>query len=90
MLGADYYSNFQDSVPAPGCDYTLTNRILTDYLGDRDVVNLSVHFNNPQTLGSAWDDGMDFDSLFVENSRVQKNMRTSKSIRDVPTSKYSQ
>ncbi len=72
MLGADYYGNFQDSVPAPPCDYALTNEVLKKYLTPQGIVNLSVHVNNPQTLGSAWDNTIDFDSLFVEDSRVQQ------------------
>jgi len=72
MLGADYYGNFKDSIPGAECSHQLTNKVLIDYLGEKDIVNLSVHFNNPQTSGSAWDHNIDFDSLFVENSRVQK------------------
>ncbi|MFC2125221.1 glycosyl hydrolase [Bacteroidota bacterium] len=72
MLGADYYGNFKDSVPGAECAYELTNSVLINYLGEKDIVNLSVHFNNPQTSGAAWDNDMDFDSLFVENSRVRK------------------
>lgn len=76
MLGADYYSNFQDSLPAPPCNYTLTNSILIAYLKKNGLVNLSVHIVNPQTGGSAWNNTIDFDSLFVEGSRVQRNFYT--------------
>jgi mannan endo-1,4-beta-mannosidase len=72
MLGADYYGNFKDSIPGAECAYELTNSVLIDYLGDKDIVNLSVHFNNPQTSGAAWDNEIDIDSLFIDNSRVQK------------------
>ena len=73
MLGADYYGNFKDSIPAAACTHELTNSVLIHYLGKKDIVNLSVHFNNPQTTGSAWDNNIDFDSIFVDNSRIQGN-----------------
>ena len=73
MLGADYYSNFQDSVPSPDCAYQLSNEVIDEYYDAGGLVNLSVHFNNPQTAGSAWDNRIDFDSVLIEGSRVQNN-----------------
>lgn len=72
MLGADYYGNFQDSIPSPRCEYRLTNEVIKRYYKKHGLVNLSVHFINPQNMGSAWFAEMDFDSLFVEGSRVRK------------------
>jgi mannan endo-1,4-beta-mannosidase len=76
MLGADYYGNFQDSVPSPGCQYSLANSVIDSYYEKNGLVNLSVHFINPQTGGSAWDHEIDFDSLLIDNSRVQTNFIT--------------
>lgn len=72
MLGADYYGNFQDSLPAPGCAYQLSNDVIDGYYAQHGLVNLSVHFVNPQSGGSAWDEEIDFDSLLVADSRVQR------------------
>ena len=76
MLGADYYANFQDSVPAPKCQYKLANDVIDSYYEKNGLVNLSVHFINPQTGGSAWDNHIDFDSLLISDSRIQKNFLT--------------
>jgi mannan endo-1,4-beta-mannosidase len=72
MLGADYYGNFQDSVPAPRCDYRLANKVIKSYYPKNGIVNLSAHFINPQSGGSAWSSKIDFDSLFIKDSRIQR------------------
>jgi mannan endo-1,4-beta-mannosidase len=74
MLGADYYGNFQDSIPSPRCEYKLANSVIKDYYKDskHSLVNLSVHFINPQNMGSAWFKEIDFDSVLIEGSRVNK------------------
>ena len=72
LLGADYYGNFQDSIPSPRCDYKLTNKVVKSYYKKNGIVNLSVHFINPQTMGSAWSKEIDFDSLFVDGSQIRK------------------
>lgn len=72
MLGADYYANFQDSMPSPGCQYNLPNTIIGSYYEKNGLVNLSVHFVNPQNEGSAWNNSIDFDSLLIKDSRIQK------------------
>lgn len=73
ILGADYYGNFQDSIPSPGCQYSLANSVIDSYYDENGVVNLSVHFINPKSGGSAWDPEIDLDSLLTDDSRVQKN-----------------
>ncbi len=73
MLGADYYGNFQDSIPSPRCAYKLTNKVIKSYYSKNGLVNLSLHFINPQNGGSAWFKEIDFDSVLIKDSRVHKN-----------------
>ncbi|CAL2083492.1 glycosyl hydrolase [Tenacibaculum sp. 190524A02b] len=74
MLGADYYGNFRDSVPSPKGIYQKANQAIKEYYPKNGLVNLSLHINNPQSGASAWDYVIDIDSIFIPNSRVQKNL----------------
>ena len=73
ILGIDYYANFKDSIPAPGCNYYKVNEVVRSYFKTGGIVNISCHFNNPQNGGSAWNTEITFDSLFIEKSRVRQN-----------------